>query len=165
MATPTYEPIATTTLGTATNSYTFTSISGSYTDLVLVVRGQFASGTDYPVYQFNSDTTNSYSETTLRGEGTTAQSSRAANRAFTTTNSYGATTSQPFMFYSHIMNYSNTHSYKTLLTRWSNSAVEVAALVGLWRKTNAITSIKVYGLTGNTFAVGSTFTLYGIKAA
>jgi hypothetical protein len=34
----TYEPIATTTLGTATASVTFSSISGAYTDLVLVCR-------------------------------------------------------------------------------------------------------------------------------
>jgi hypothetical protein len=32
----TYEPIATTTLGTAAATVTFSSISGTYTDLVLV---------------------------------------------------------------------------------------------------------------------------------
>ena len=32
----TYEPIATTTLGSAASTITFSSISGSYTDLILV---------------------------------------------------------------------------------------------------------------------------------
>ena len=33
----TYEPIATTTLSTATAEVTFSSISGSYTDLVYII--------------------------------------------------------------------------------------------------------------------------------
>ena len=35
----TYEKIATTTLGSATASYTFSSISGTYTDLILILVG------------------------------------------------------------------------------------------------------------------------------
>jgi hypothetical protein len=37
----------------------------------------------------------------------------------------------------------------------------VDAFVGLWRNTASITSLTV---NGNTFAVGSTFRLYGIEA-
>jgi hypothetical protein len=36
----TYTPIATTTLGSAAASYTFSSISGTYTDLVLRIQWQ-----------------------------------------------------------------------------------------------------------------------------
>jgi hypothetical protein len=40
------------------------------------------------------------------------------------------------------------------------------AVVGLWRKTpEAITSIDVLTLTADTFSIGTTFVLYGIKAA
>ena len=42
----TYEPIATTTLGSAAASVTFSSISGSYTDLVLIVVPKATTG-DY----------------------------------------------------------------------------------------------------------------------
>jgi hypothetical protein len=38
------------------------------------------------------------------------------------------------------------------------------AEVGLWRNTSAITEIDLKFVTGNLVA-GSTFTLYGIKAA
>ena len=46
------------------------------------------------------------------------------------------------------------------------SATGVDAVVGLWRSTAAITSLLVKPeSTGNEFAIGSTFNLYGIKSA
>ena len=39
----TYVALATQTLGSATATVTFSSISGAYTDLVLVYNGQYAS--------------------------------------------------------------------------------------------------------------------------
>ena len=62
------------------------------------------------------------------------------------------------------MNYSNATTYKTVITRASNANNGVDAVVGLWRNTAAITSINVFLGTGN-LDTGSTFTLYGIKAA
>jgi hypothetical protein len=164
MPTQTYTPIARQVLASATNTLTFSSISSSYTDLMLVVAGQFASGTDYPVYQFNGDTSTNYSDLALRGTGSAAQSGAAANRVFTSVSSYGGTSTQPFSFHTNFMNYSNTTTYKTCLSRWANSAVEAGANVGMWRSNAAINSIRVYALSSNNFIAGSTFTLYGIKA-
>ena len=62
------------------------------------------------------------------------------------------------------MNYSNTTTNKTVLSRANNAATGTDAIVNLWRSTAAITSIYVYVPSGN-FATGSTFTLYGILAA
>jgi hypothetical protein len=63
------------------------------------------------------------------------------------------------------MNYANTTTYKTAISRGSESVNGVMAIVVLWRKTpEAITSILLKPSTGN-FDIGSTFTLYGIKAA
>jgi hypothetical protein len=42
----TYEAIATQTLGSAAASVTFSSIPGTYTDLVLVVAGTLTTGTE-----------------------------------------------------------------------------------------------------------------------
>jgi len=64
----TYTPIATQTLGSATGTVTFTSISGSYTDLVLVITGNTNNPTN-PVLQFNGDTTTNYSHTYISGTG------------------------------------------------------------------------------------------------
>ena len=64
-----------------------------------------------------------------------------------------------------IQNYSNTTTYKTWLSRSNIPADFVGALVGLWRSTSAITTIQFLTTTADTFAIGTTFTLYGIKAA
>jgi len=52
----TYEPIATTTLGSATASITFSTISGAYTDLVLVASITGVSVATDPWIRINSDT-------------------------------------------------------------------------------------------------------------
>lgn len=159
----TYDKIATHTLSGSTNSYTFTSIPNTYTDLVLIFSGQFAAE-GYLVYQLNSDTASNYSETQLKGNGSSASSSFASNRAFAFSGAWSAANSQ-FNNITHFQNYSNTTTNKTFLSRANSLTRDVAATVGLWRSTSAISSIKVYELTSNNFNSGSTLTLYGIKAA
>jgi hypothetical protein len=63
----------------------------------------------------------------------------------------------------NVMNYSNATTYKTFLARGNIAAGGTEAVVGLWRNTAAITSLELLP-TASTFATGSTFTLYGIKA-
>jgi hypothetical protein len=156
----TYEPIATTTLGSAQSSVSFTSISGSYTDLVLIVQGK-VTATAAAKLQVNSDTSGNYSQTRIDGNGSSATSDRTSNAGETFP---GGGSFTDGMFIAHFMNYSNTTTYKTILTRYGNASSNVFATVGMWRNTNAITSIQV-GLNTSTYVAGSTFTLYGIKAA
>jgi len=157
----TYTPIATTTLGSATNSVTFSSIAGTYTDLLVIVAGTTGSLSGVNV-QFNSDTGTNYSRTILYGTGSTAGSGRS-----TSTNQIGAgtlSTSQSVCKI-NIMNYANTTTYKTALCRADAASDEVSSVVGLWRSTSAITAIKVAADPATTFSTGSTFTLYGVKSA
>jgi hypothetical protein len=66
------------------------------------------------------------------------------------------------------MNYSNTTTFKTMLARGSaadsTSGQAVSAWANLWRSTSAINQIRVNPGT-QTWAIGSTFTLYGVKSA
>ena len=72
----TYEPISTTTLGSAVNSVTLSSIPATYTDLVLVWKGSFsASGSGVGV-RFNGDSGANYSENQLAAAGATAYQSQ-----------------------------------------------------------------------------------------
>jgi hypothetical protein len=159
----TYEPIATQTLGSAAASITFSSIPSTYTDLVIVFNGT-ATASSYLSLQYNSDTGNNYSVTLLRGDGATPSSSRYSNinEIYASISLTNTTTNNNVIF--QIQNYSNTTTFKTNLSRANNASVATEAGVGLWRNTAAINAIKVLS-PSNNFATGSTFTLYGIKAA
>ena len=166
--TATYEKIATNTISNSTtNSVTFSSISGSYTDLVLVINGGATSGNDLGI-RFNSDTGSNYSRTTVTGNGSAASSSRASSQTYIriTVNAYPETSLYTFNSIVSINNYSNSTTYKTLLARSNNANTGVDAVVGLWRNTNAITSIIIFNDGGAAyyFLNGSTLNLYGIKA-
>jgi len=155
----TYTPIATTTLGSAQASYTFSSIPSTYTDLIVVFSG-IGTTTDFFSIRLNGDTGSNYSLTDLYGTGSSANSFRQTNQTKISRNECVNQSNAIIQ----INNYANTTTYKTTLSR-SNSASDAAfAVVGLWRSTAAINSITLLH-DGSTFAAGSTFTLYGIAAA
>lgn len=163
----TYVPLATQTLGSAAASVTFSSISGAYTDLVLVCNALSLRGSDDSLFfELNSDTGSNYSVTRLYGNGTSAISSRSTSqtKGILASNMIGtgSTTFTPFII--NLNNYSNTTTYKAILSRQSYAGGEVGAFVNLWRSTSAITTIKVYAASAN-LATGSVATLYGIAAA
>jgi hypothetical protein len=116
--------------------------------------------------RFNSDTGSNYSRTVLTGNGSSASSDRqtSVTSIGTDYNGYfdGSDFNQAKII--QIMNYSNSTTYKTCLIRSNRAQSGTDAIVGLWRSTSAITSITL-GANSLNFATGSTFTLYGIKAA
>jgi hypothetical protein len=161
----TYTPIATTTLGSAASSYTFSSIPSTYTDLVLVAVATVSgdSSTYIRVGNGSVDTGTNYSITNLGGSGSAASSGRLTNESALPWNRVTSNAAQT-MYTFNIMNYSNSTTYKTILNR-TNGTTGVEAIVGLWRSTAAINVLQIFASTGNTFNTGATFTLYGIAAA
>jgi hypothetical protein len=161
----TYTPIATTTLGSSAASYTFSSIPSTYTDLRLIVNGVQTGTSGNPYITINSDTGTNYSITVLSGNGSTATSARSTNASFM----YFGITAEVrntliFTATLDLMNYSNTSTFKTVLSRGNNASFGADAIVGLWRNTAAISSITV-DLDAGNWNTGTTFTLYGIAAA
>ena len=161
----TYTPIATTTTSGSISTTTFSSISGAYTDLVLIVNGGASTAVNMQI-QFNSDTGTNYSRTALTLDNITPVSSRQSSVAYVRLEDGGylSTTFPAKNSIINIMNYSNTTTYKTVIGRANNAGVGLDAVVGLWRSTAAITSITAYVASGN-FTNGTTLTLYGITAA
>jgi hypothetical protein len=162
--TATYDSIANITLSSDVSAVTFSGISSTYTDLVLVCSAR-TSGVAAINFQVNSDTASNYSFRYLQGNGSAASSAGFTNtssvQGFYTTGAPTATST----FGTYIINfnnYSNTTTYKTFLSRESGNATTVAT-VGLWRSTSAINTIKLYP-GGANFTSGSTFSIYGIKA-
>jgi hypothetical protein len=159
----TYTPIATQTLGSNTTTVTFSSIAGTYTDLILIVQGKDATTTDAFTIQLNGDTATNYSMTAMQGNGSSASSFRDSSQNFIQNMLVMDTTAVANGTF-HFMNYANTTTYKTILCRGDLVDFATRTSVGLWRSTSAITSIAVK-MGSSQFATGSTFTLYGIAAA
>jgi hypothetical protein len=155
----TYEPIA--TISTTSSSHTFNSIPGTYTDLLLVINSKNQSTSNLRL-RFNSDTGTNYSDTLLFGFGSSFYSTRDISQSFIYIGtSYDGWGVQKIS----IQNYSNSGIYKAVLGRSDQASNAVAAIVGLWRNTNAITSLTVDNAQGFSFSSGTTLTLYGIAAA
>ena len=157
----TYEKIATTTLGSDVTDVTFSSISGSYTDLVLICAPLSAS-VDNITINYNGDTASNYSWTTLGGNGTSASSNRGSNDAAPYVHYVSGVSTTQSNVIINVMNYSNTTTYKTAICRGNNTSYGTDSTVVLWRSTSAITSILLRQRGSNNFSSGSTFTLYGI---
>jgi hypothetical protein len=165
--TATYEKIATTTLGSATNTVTFSSISGSYTDLVVICNGG-ATATSNARIAFNGDNSGtSYSNTYIVGDGSAISSGRTNNVSTSLLNSLGyLENDMNWSCLIQVMNYSNSTTYKTFFSRANQVDNGLTAMVGLWRSTSAITSLTItcIFLGSENFQTGTSFTLYGIKA-
>lgn len=166
--TATYDCIATTTLGSNTASVTFSSISGSFTDLVLIVTPQQVTLGEDLALQFNSDTGSNYSRTYLCGDGSTAHTNRSSNSTAILLDHHG--TPPPSGSFGidiiNIQNYSNSTTYKTTISRAGTGDGQPATVanVGMWRSTSAITSVKIFCTNSSNLKTGTIATLYGIKA-
>ena len=161
----TYEKIATTTLGSAASSITFSSIPSTYTDLriVLVAKGDQDQNTSI---RFNSDTATNYSYTRLSGNGTTAESFTNSSVSNVLLGQSGII-EQFALITIDVFSYAGS-TFKTLLSSNSNSTNGVDdtlnRLVGLWRSTSAINTVLLYQGAGN-YVAGTTATIYGILKA
>lgn len=153
-------------LGSSAASVTFSSIPGTFKDLVLEVqakRNPSGLGLAGIFARFNGDSGTNYSDTFVQGDGTSAASWRNSNitgASIGIVNDPSADSDNPVSI-SHIFSYANTATYKTVIARYGYSAWALRADVSLWRSTTAISSMVVYP-SANNFASGSTFRLWGV---
>jgi hypothetical protein len=164
----TYAPIATATVsGTSTNLVSFTSIPAAYTDLVCVVNSSKTSGAIVNIYiRYNNDSGYNYSCTFMYGDGGNAYSGRqtTSNQIADMVGDQGTALSTTII---NTMNYANTTTYKTTLSKYNSTQAGdvVMSGVALWKSTAAINRADILLLGSNYFSNGSTMTLYGIAAA
>lgn len=158
----TYTPISTTkTLNTTTTSITIGSIPATYTDLILVANVK-ATGSSSIVFRVNGDGGNNYSGTQLWGNGSGALTQRLSNQSLGYLSYDGLANANGAWgtIQMHLLNYSNTNTFKTILNRAAAAPLGTDANATLWRSTAAINSITLY--SGGYFDADCTFTLYGI---
>lgn len=157
----TYEPIATANGTGSSGVVTFSSIPATYTDLI-VASNIIGDANSAVRIRLNGDTTDSnYSYILLYG---TASVAGSTNNTASQIYIGHANTSTPNASVISLNNYSNTTTFKTVLSRGNQVNQFVSAVVGLWRNTAAINSVTIVMDSGN-FTTGATFTIYGIKAA
>jgi hypothetical protein len=169
----TYTPIATTTLATVEQTVTFNSFAG-YTDLMIVGAVKNTGGSPYVVswggIRFNGDTTGTNYSTTdmggFNGPIPGAGSSRSVGNAQASINAFRSDNNYFGTFTVHIPNYATTTTYKQAIGISAGTINFAFQGVGLWKNTAAITSLTfVAEDVSAKFAIGTTFTLYGILAA
>jgi hypothetical protein len=163
----TYEPIATTTLGSAASTITFSSIAGTYTDLRLLVVPITSAAVSVDL-RFNNSSSAIYSWTNIQGNGSSAASASAVSNTKWTTSNATFTNTTPSLITLDLFSYAGSTNKTGLCTFQNdrNGAGSVERSVGLFALTAAITEIKILcDLGGSNFSIGTTATLYGIKNA
>lgn len=165
--------IATTTLGSAASTITFSSIPGTYTDLRLVANIATVNQGDSYKIRFNSDSGTNYSHTEIIGNGSTADSYRTSNANGIWVNYAGiGTPAGAFPLTTQFISFdlfsyagsTNKTGLLTISNDYQNTGAgngTVTREVGLWRNTSAVTSITLVANSSN-FYQGCTATLYGI---
>jgi hypothetical protein len=166
--------IASQVLGSSATSVTFSSIPGTYKDLVLraSVRLYIGDATQeqfFNVY-FNSSGTTDFSSTYLRGY-TTAQSFRSSSRAnlnYNNTLADGATADTFSSQEIYIPNYAGSASKpvsSSMAAIQNSTSSQSSVYAGLYNSSSAISSITLVGPSGSyTFVTGSSFYLYGLSS-
>lgn len=170
----TYEPIGNVTLTGTSSSVSFTSISGSYTDLVILSKFAFDGSSQRQIrMRFNDDTGSNYYEVRyLLGVDNTVITTRNApgtSMNVATGPAYAGGVDNGFCTAEmNINNYASTAFSKIVFTpqgfQDTTQYGEAGYKVGQWWSTSAITKIQMYPSSGN-FRTGSTFTLYQITKA
>lgn len=169
-------PIQTYTLSSTSTSITFSNIPQNYTDLQLVVSARTSYASDYNEQiqiQFNGDTsTSNYFDKIIYSYGTTIGAAARSGNAGPQDFNVAAATATANTFsnnYLYFPNYTNSSAKNfyfdvTVDSLASSTSNYMILDSGYWTGTAAITQIKLNTIqSGSVFAIGSTFTLYGIS--
>lgn len=154
----TYTPIATVTLASI-GELLFTNIPQIYTDLVITLSVATPTTGLGGGMRYNGDSGNNYTTYQLRGD-----TSSATSGVYSVDDTARIGGQQEFSTsIINVFDYASTNKYKTHLARTgAGQAGYTWIMGGVWKNTNAITQLAVQNIN---YPVGTTASLYGIKAA
>lgn len=162
MATQTYDLLASTTLTSATNNVTFSAISQSYGDLILVVESAGAAGNVSMRLRLNLDSDSNYKSANMKTNDA-ADLASLWETPLTEANLSGGYLVQetaPGITRVQIMEYTATDKYKSILHTFDQANNGIARGTSRWVSTSAVNSVSILG--SNNLRIGSTFKLYGV---
>lgn len=165
-----YESIASFTVGSTPANITFSSIPATYKHLQIrgIMRSSAGGGTDFLQIIANGDTGTNYAYHSVRGNGSAASAGGAGSTVFYGSIDYPASGAAANTFGAltlDLLDYTNTNKFKTfriLAGADTNGSGMISFISGLWRNTNAVTSISINAASAS-FSQYSSFALYGIK--
>ena len=154
-----------------TASTTFYNIPQTYQDLMIVynTRDTTAATSATLSFYLNADSGSNYSYTALTGDGSSATSTNATNNGVFVNLIHPGASATTGIFGTnivHILNYANTSTYKTVISRTAsdlNGSGSTRLTAGLYRSTSGISAISAHSVSGS-FATGSTVAIYGIRS-
>lgn len=161
MPTPTYIPIATTTLASATYSASFSGITQSYRDLVLVLSGKCDVNAATLQMILNNNTGYNY-YTVVFDQGPSSYQDEGNYMRIGTA---GWWTNQQATMIATLNDYSTTDRTKQVLVRYGSGTTKMGFTLGHYNQSAAISTVTVrtdYNAAGWLMAAGTTLTLYGI---
>jgi hypothetical protein len=169
-----FEQINTTILASATSSVTFSSIPSTYAHLQIrmTIRGTANLNGGMGI-TMNGDTGTNYSRHNLFADGGSVYSQNATSqsRINTDTNNafFPAIPGEPSQFGASIvdiLDYTSTSKNKTVRQfagAYASNGYQVGLISGAYYSTSAINSVTLTQIGMTNFAIGSRFSLYGIK--
>ena len=167
-----YESIATATGTGSSGTITFSSIPSTYVSLQIRLIANDGGNNNIGI-RFNSDSTTSYANHRLEGDGSTASASAntSVNRALYIGQALGTGLANTFgVAIIDIHDYQSSTKNTTVrsFNGWDTNNSADGGVVrlssGLWINTAAVTSVSLVDL-GGSFSTSSVFSLYGIKGA
>ena len=162
-----YDALSTVTVPSGgLSSITFAGIpTTGYSHLQVRVSAALVSGNQLCRMELNSDTTTTnYYTHALEGDGSTAYAYSGNIFPYVFAAAGGTTYFSGAVI--DILEYANTNKYKTIRSLYgydANGSGGVSLFSGLWKNTNATTTIKIYPNYGANFSEYSSFALYGVK--
>lgn len=145
---------STTVTGSATSGITFSSIPSTYSSIWIVGNAISSSAAPNFNWNYNGVSTSTYNYLYM-------ENNTAGNNTSTTYALGGTAGSNGSSVVVKIPDYASTNRYKSAVIQTATESY-ISTIGNVWQSTNAITSINFF-LAGNTFAVGSSLTLYGLK--
>ena len=152
------------TLSLSGSSVTSSTISGSYTDLVIVGRGVYLSGASNIYFRYNGDSGSNYQYRVTKNASALSTANAAGTFGYFGGFGTGTAYNTIGVFDGEIKRYSSTE-YKIFSTRaiadFTGFGTEWWETLNQWNNTAAITSITI-AIGSGTFSGGSVY-IYGVK--
>jgi len=149
------------TLTAAQATVSFTNLPQNYRDLKLVITATNSVGASNGIWmRFNDDAGGNYSYTYMRGSGSAAYGTSVTGTTYSSIGWLSNTNPTPVQ--ASIMDYTATDKHKMVISRSDEVAGYLFAWVNRWASTSAINSLTLFNESSGNFAIGSTFTLYGV---